>query len=422
MKKFFTAITAAAILLLGGCKNGTEVQSETVTETTAGTAVPTETSAEKATTSLTAVATTDTTTVPTETTAEETTAAKFEYPEPILPPEAVKIDVDSGFNGEKYNFDYRVLDGDNVLVLYTSENDGKVSARAKIFGISDGEEKVDINIPVTEADTFFVRDRAYPYLDDESILCQIYGCYWDEDMYIERTCTAVKNDLSYSTDYTRSGFWDNAYCRLPDGRSITRTDYGNIYEITEDGSREILLNAVYDGPDSKSNVYYRYKFAIDGNCFVYDMLGWEWIWGIGVYDFTTGEARDIPDTYEYTPLGYHDGKIYSYYDPYGGGSDNIIYVTDINTLETKPLFELDGQNMVYDYEMTSDGRFFVNTEYSPKEHTFKVILRSTDTFEIAKEYVYENIFEEPCCTSVTDIGAVIISGDEKDLYILDLDG
>lgn len=423
MKKQIIALTALFIIsaALGGCNgNGEqENQSETssasaqVTETAAATTkAETTTSAEK-----TAAETTEN--AVSETEPEKTAASGLEpkMPEAVLPAEAVKIDVEGSYGGAKYDFNYTVLDGENILIFYEFNVGRDISAKAKIFGVSDGEEKLSVDIPHTEADEFFIRDGSY--FDDENILCKIFSCKIERYScgydYSTLLATTIYTDYSVKPDDDRYG-WRNHIHVLPGGRKISISEYGNIREI---GSGDLLLNAVYEGSESKSNVHYRYKFAIDENRFVYDMLGWEWIWGIGVYDFTTGEARDVPDTYEYTPLGYHDGKIYSYYDPYGGGSDNIIYVTDINTLETTPLFELDEHDMVYDYEMTSDGRFFVNTEYSPKNHTFKVILRSTDTFEIAKEYVYENIFEEPCCTNITDIGAVTVSGDEKYIYILD---
>lgn len=405
----------SVLLLLCGCRNSAEVPAE-IPETVQ--MVTTTTATEAATEKITTTSeTTVTTTAPTETTTDETTAAetKPKLPEPILPPEAVKINVGSLYEDTKYDFSYTVLDEKNILILYEFKNGGDVSSKAKIFGVSDGEEKLTVDIPHTEADEFFIRDNTY--FDDENILCKIFSCKREEHSYYSTLlATTIYKDYRFKlNDDDRYG-WRSHIHELSGGRRITVSEYGNIREI---GSGDLLLNAVYDGPDSKSNVYYRYKFPIDENRFVYDMLGWEWTWGLGVYDFTTGEARDIPDTYEYSPLGYHNGKIYSYYDPYGGGSDNIIYVTDINTLETKPLFQLDENDPVYYYEMTSDGRFLTNTEYSPKEHTFKVMLYSPDTFEILKEYVIENIFEEPCCTNLFDGGAVIVSGDERYIYILD---
>lgn len=422
MKRFFTAITAAAILLLGGCENNADVQSGTVTETSAETAAHTETpavipKAEAITvTEQTISEATETTLSETEPEEAAISRLKPKMPEAVLPAEAVKIDVEGLYGGAKYDFNYTVLDGENILIFYEFTTGGDISAKAKIFGVSDGEEKLSVDIHHTEADEFFIRDGSY--FDDENILCRIFSCKEDGNYYSMLCATTVYTDYDFKSDDDSYYGWRQHIHELPGGRKISISEYGNIREI---GSGYLLLNAVYDGPDSKGNVYYRYKFSVDGNRFVYDMLGWEWIWGIGVYDFTTGEARDVPDTYNYAPMGYHDGKIYSYCSHYDD-TDNIIYVTDINTLETKPLFELDEHDMVYDYEMTSDGRFFLNTEYSPKDHTFTVILRSTDTFEVVKEYVFEYIFEEPCCVSVTGIGAVIISGDEKSLYILGLDG
>ena len=236
MKKIILAMSV--LLLLCGCEKGAEMPSEISESTQSMTAVEEVTAASEmtvTTVSVTTVTTSETTTAPTETIAEETTVTELKLPEPILPPEALKIDVGSLYKDEKYDFSYTILDEENIFILFTFKDGDKVTADGRIFGISDGEEKANIDIPVTEADTFFIRNTAY--FDDENILCEIYGCYWDEDMYIERTCTAVNNDLSYSTDFTRSGFWDNAQCRLPNGRRIKITDYGNIYEITEDGKQ-----------------------------------------------------------------------------------------------------------------------------------------------------------------------------------------
>lgn len=426
MKKRIIAFAALFIIsaAFGGCTENPDSDSGQSTQP-----VQTETSvaSEQASDMSTTAETEETTTVTpkttvTATTAEtepsETAAAGLEpkMPEAIIPAEVVKIDVEGPYGGAKYDVNYTVLDGENILILYEFKVGRDISAKAKIFGVSDGKEKLSVDIPHTEADEFFIRDGSY--FDDENILCRIFSCKEEKYSYgydySTLLATTIYTDYSVKPDDDRYG-WRSHIHELPGGRKISISEYGNIREV---GSGDLLLNAVYEGPDSKSNVCYRYKFAIDENRFVYDMLGWEWIWGIGVYDFTTGEARDVPDTYDHHPMGYHNGKIYSY-NSYYDDSDNIIYVTDINTLEIKPLFELDEHNMVYDYEMTSDGRFFVNTEYSPKNHTFKVILRSTDTFEIAKEYVFENIFEEPCCTNITDIGAVTVSSDEKYIYILD---
>lgn len=422
MKKIWVILLVS--LLLAGCRE----ESESVMQTTETTSEVTETTSETeetttAVTESTATAAAVTVTTAADTTVTTTDVSEPEPPVPVLPSEVVKIDI--ALDLEKYDFDYKVLDEDNVLILYTSENDDTVSARAKIFGISDGKERADIDIPDTEADTFFVRDRSDPYnMDDENILCRIYGCYWDEDMYFERTCTVVNNDLSYSTDFTRSGFWDNAYRRLPGGRRITGTDYGNIYGITEDGSWNILLNAVFEGWYSKSNVMYHYYFSIDEDRFVYNSSGWEWIWGIGVYDFKTGKATDIPDTYDFFPIGFHGGKIYSIRsgECY---TENVIYASDIKTLETKPLFELDENDIPDAYKMTPDGRFIMKGDnaligdlrvYNP----FTVALYDPDTFALLRKYEFENVHIDWFDVDIiSNSKAVLTDRKHKCLYVLD---
>lgn len=410
MRKFI--IAAAVLLLLGGCKNN-EVQpdiSETSqTETT--TSVSETTAAEVTTTSETTVTTVETTTV----TTAETTVTKPDLPEPVLPPEAVKIDVGSLYEDEKYYFSYTILDNENILALYEFNNDGNISAKAGIFSLSDGAEKVTFDIPRTEANTFFIRDNAY--FDDENILCKIYGCKSGEYAY-DYTClseTIVYTDCKYESSEFKYKFYDKHVYKLPGGRSITEMEYGNIIE-TDSG--DLLLNAVFYGYGHKGNIIYSYKFPIDENRFVYSMWGYEWCWGIGVYDFKTGTARDVPDTYNFWPLGVHGGKIYSVCVG-DGYAENVIYATDVNTLETTRLFEIAENDYADSYEMTPDGKFFFRAVEN--KNTSEFILYSADTMEVVRKYEFKNAYLQNWSIYFTKDGKVILTDRVLDyLYILDL--
>lgn len=368
---------------------------------------------EVTTTSETAVTTVETTII----TTEETTSAKPRLPEPILPPEAVKIDVGSIYEDEKYYFSYTILDNENILVLNEFNNGGDVSAKAGIFSLSDGAEKVTFDIPRTEANTFFIRDNAY--FDDENILCKIYGCKSGE--YVnDYTClseTIVYTDCKYESSEFKYKFYDKYVYKLPGGRSITEMEYGNIIE-TDSG--DLLLNAVFYGYGHKGNIIYSYEFPIDENRFVYSMYGYEWCWGIGVYDFKTGTARDVPDTYNFWPLGVHGGKIYSICVG-DGYAENVIYATDVNTLETTRLFEIAENDYADSYGMTPDGEFLFEAVEKGNENTSEFILYSADTMEAVRKYEFKNAYLQNWSIYFTKDGKVILTDRVLDyLYILDL--
>lgn len=439
MKKNFLYAVLLAAALLTGCRSGTEGQSGTVTETFSGTnaesSAETETSSETVTaTLLTTVTTTEKATVPMETTAEETTTTKFEYPEPVLPPEAVKIDM-SIDSKQKYTTQLEILDGENILVIYKFKNADNeiIAADAKIFGVSDGGEKLHIEMPKGKTDGYLVRDAKNYRGDDENVYFVIYGYTYSESydrIDRGRSETVVYTDHTYDSHTYGNGV--SYYPRLIDvgGKHIVReTAHSNFYDCE---SNEIILNSVFEGYDSKNGVSYSYEFAIDGDRFVYSMWGYEWSWGFGIYDFKTGTARDVPGVGDHRPMGYHDGKIYSYYCEHDGFTDNILYVTDVNTLETTPFHEfyrgdrefIDPSmdydyDYVYDYQMTPDGEFLMNTDGSGE--VFKVILYSIDTLEAVREYEFENTYIISWDIRFTEDGKAVFKDDKQAcLYVLDL--
>lgn len=435
--KLFCAVTCliTVLLLLSGCKNAAEVQSGTVTETFSETSL--ETSAQTEISAETVTETSAETVTTTETSAEETTTEKFEYPEPILPPEAVKIDIDID-SDKKYTVQTEILDEENILVIYEfrDKNYGITAAEAKIFGISDGEEKLHIEMPKGKVDGYLTKDALWSRkyrTDDENVYFAIYGYKRDGDSEIDwgKSETVVYNDYTYKTQKYTNGV--SYYPRLIDigGKHIVReTAHSNFYDCE---SNEIILNSIFEGYDSKSGVSYSYEFSIDGDRFVYSMWGYEWSWGFGIYDFTTGTARDVPGVGDHRPMGYHDGKIYSCYCEHDGFTDNILYVTDVNTLETTPFHEFyhgdrefidpftdyDNYDYVYDYKMTPNGKFLMNTDEDGD--VFKVILYSIDTLEAVREYEFKNTYICEWGIRFTEDGKAVLTDDkQKCLYVLDL--
>ena len=318
MKK--AALIILLLLMLGGCKNNSELSTETVSETLSASSATTNTETEDTTTTVTTTATSATTaaeaTVPEETTTEETTAVtEPKPPEPVIPPDVMTIDVGKAYEGEKYYIDCTILDDENILVLYQFHNGigGFVkcyAAAAKIFGISDGEEKAHIDIPLTNADFCTVESAEWYNFyrtknNASDVCCAIYSCENGGNCTTE---TVIYNDFTYeSKEFGDRLSYYGSVIRTAGDHMARISRYDNFYDME---SGEIILNSIYEGDESKGNHNYSYEFPIDENSFVYSVWGYEWTYGFGIYDYTTGEARDVPYSFDSEAIGAHNGKIY----------------------------------------------------------------------------------------------------------------
>ncbi|MDE6710139.1 MAG: hypothetical protein K2J76_06600 [Oscillospiraceae bacterium] len=422
MKK--AALITLLLLMLGGCGNNSELSTETVSETLPTSSVTTNTDTEDTTTTVTTTATSATTaaetTVTEETTTGETTAVtEPKPPEPVIPPEATVIDVGKFYEGEQYYFDYTILDDENILVLYKF-HDGSggfvkfSAAAAKIFGISDGEEKAHIDLPVTNADFVTVENAEWYNFyrtknNTSNVCCAIYSGENDSNRTTE---TVIYNDFTYENgEFGDLLSYYGSVIRTAGDHMAIISRYDNFYD-TESG--EIILNSIYEGDESKSTYRCGYEFPIDENSFVYHMWGYEWSHCFGIYDYLTGTARNVPNTVDTHPIAAHNGKIYSYYgDP--DYTEHVIYATDVKTLETTPLFELDENDDPGDYRMPPNGEFL----YKCYSNSFTVY--DPDNLNIIKKYEFENTYIRNWDVRFTGDGrAVLLDEKQKCLYILEL--
>ena len=426
MKK--AVLIISLLLMLGGCGNNSELSAETVSETLPTSSVTANTEAEDTATTVTTTTTTEMTTaaettVPEETITEETTSVtEPETPEPVIPPEAMAINVGKAYEGENYSFEYAVLDDENILVLYKFKarngDNAKYTAAAKIFGISDGEEKAHIDIPETNADFFTVESAEwYNFYRNTSsdVCCAIYSCLNGGECITE---TVIYNDFTYENEEFGGNLsYYGSVIRTAGDHMAIISRYDNFYD-TESG--EIILNTIYEGDESKSTYRYDYVFPIDENSFVYRMWGYEWSHCFGIYDYLTGEARDVPNTVDADPICVHNGKIYSYYgDP--DYTEYVIYATDVKTLETTPLFELDENLDLWELQITPDSSFLVYHDRNYEEGSLNIYLYDPDTFELVRKYVFENtnLYLNP----IKFIGgrtALIQPHGKNVIYVLDL--
>lgn len=422
MKK--AALIILLLLMLGGCGNYSELSTETVSETLLTSSAVTNTETEDTTATVTTTATSATTTAETTVPEETTAVTEPKPPEPVIPPEAIAINVGKAYEGENYSFKYTVLDDENILVLYKF-HDGSggfvkyYAAAAKIFGISDGKEKAHIDIPVTNADSFTVESAEWYNFyrtknNTSNVCCAIYSCENDSNRITE---TVIYNDFTYENgEFGDLLSYYGSVIRTAGDHMARISSYDNFYD-TESG--EIILNTIYEGDESKSTYRYDYVFPIDENSFVYRMWGYEWADCFGIYDYLTDEARDVPNTVDAHPIGVHNGKIYSYYgDP--DYTEYVIYATDVKTLETTPLFEVDENLDLWELQITPDSSFLVYNDRNYEENSLNIYLYDPDTFELVRKYVFENtnLYLNPI-KFIGDRTALIQPHEKNVIYVLD---
>lgn len=436
MKKFVTMLTLSMLIFtscnkpepLRETSSAESVPAETVSEeaaaeTVSETVASAETKETVSGTETAAVSETGVTTVSEIVTVTETAAVtEPERPEIILPPKTIGIDIGSFYGEERYISTIEVIDKDNICVLYKfPRKEDTVRAEVRIFGVSDGEQKAHIVLPASEYDEYIIR---YGENYDEDVLCVIYNCCghdYSENSCVAKSETKVFKDHSFKTDDRQCTLWLGRGTFSVGSHKVTESPFGNIWGADMNSfDDEPIINGIFDGYDSKRNKIYSFCFAVDENSFVYQIWGYEWTWGFGIYDFTTGTARDVPDTYDFAPLGAYNGKIYSY-ETYDGNSDNTIYATDIKTLETTEFYKPDRNDGFDDHlQIPQNGDYFMTQNYYPEDKALKITLRSLDDGGVISDYTFENFYGYPNCPQLIGNRAVLIITDKK-LYVLDFD-
>lgn len=140
--------------------------------------------------------------------------------------------------------------------------------------------------------------------------------------------------------------------------------------------------------DDESGFYTRsvlHRFPIDENRFVYRILGYESIPGFGIYDFSSGTYKEVPDSQDLLPLGTKGGMIYSVRTEWDGFGTNI-YITDADTLETTFFMDFPyalDMNMIVNYVMPESGDYIAAICESANDlYIYKI---DTETKEISAE-------------------------------------
>lgn len=211
----------------------------------------------------------------------------------------------------------------------------------------------------------------------------------------------VHSDLSY--DITE-GYADADSSLEVCGHNILERDP----DITDADSGSVLAaGKAAAGDDDFSGTRQTYCFPVDGNRFVYRTLGYERLPSFGIYDFSAGQATDIPNTNDLIPLGVHGSRIYSVKTAWDGYGTEL-YITDTETLETEFFMDCPitvEANDYVEYAMPESGDF-IAMKYQPEDGDSPAVLYSIDPD--TKGYVSENIPEDFKYYSLTRSGDVVL--------------
>ncbi len=173
----------------------------------------------------------------------------------------------------------------------------------------------------------------------------------------------------------------------------------------------------------------QYMFAIDDNRFVYRMTGYECVPGFGFFDFETNTDTFVPDSENLIPIGYRDGKIYSYEAVWSGRPQGL-YATDTKTLETVQIteepFEM-GNRYWIEYHMPPDKEYILiyREWYTDDEYTDRhcaIYKANIETGKILEETVLPSELKIQWCVGYIDSNRILFVSDygEGGFIILDL--
>ncbi len=325
------------------------------------------------------IGTVTTTSGATEASTEETTEPSEEAM--VQLPENIKF-IETGYVARYYilenyiccktykNPDAHLPDTTSVLKFYDIET-GKLASSVtmpegtEVFEIYEGKDDVLCNLILEKA----INDKGGRYFEHSSAT-----------IFTDFTCD-IKQDVLTELE---TAVWQGGYPIARRGLDLVETG--------SDG--RVLIEGYEEEGDlyGFKTRYPEYAFAIDRNRFVYEITGYECIPGFGIYDFETNTDTFIPDSENHVPMGYRDGKIYSYGAVWDGFPMGL-YATDTETLETvlvaKESFTM-GNGDYIDYDMPSDRDYIMiyRQWYTDEEYTdrhYAVYKADIETGEILEE-------------------------------------
>lgn len=246
---------------------------------------------------------------------------------------------------------------DNICAVYerTGSDEGRYFlmidlVHSEVIGRGPDENASDCGIR-EEKDLAYVRlNNVYKVNGDGTFEQTDYETLWE----IPDTCG------DHNIVYTDSG--------LTDTRKGELLVENHIADRNDDGSANY---------DSMGNIYYSFAGAVNDDRFIYKGTGYEWTTGFGVYDYITGTAADIPGTNGKYFVGVLGSRLYLAESEYDGDGRSL-YVSDINTRETKLLTDLSdlGENLWVSYTYPDDGAVigaYANDPYTDGKGVYLLI-------------------------------------------------
>lgn len=256
--------------------------------------------------------------------------------------------------------------------------------RLRFYDISEEKLLAEIDVPdgwgPYEMITEVGEDLLCRYIISYSVFNEESG-FFDTDY---KTVT-VKNDFSYDI---ADGYAPQDVSREVCGHNIAE----RAPDIIDADSGEILAEGNEDTSELRSTSI-AYYFPVDKNRFVYRIVGYEKLPGFGIYDFSAGQATDIPNTDDLIPLGVHGGKIYSVKTQWDGYGTEL-YVTDTETFETEFFWDFPDEvqaNDYIEYAMPESGNY-IAMKYLPADESKPAALYAIDPD--TKEFIVKDIPDE----------------------------
>lgn len=292
---------------------------------------------------------TETTAAPAET-SEETTAETEADPEPSLD---VRLTDISGIAAEDEQISDGLFVSGDIAAVKCNDNGG---GSIKFFDINDLSVKAEIAAPEGwELDNDFLK----PCIEGSGdVLCKIKLKRFDEE-----TLADVQAALIVHKDFTTEiaeGEPREIYSFTAGGHNIS----DQFYDIYDADSGTVLVEGFQDtatelGLDS---IWYDYKFQIDSDRFVYRTCGNERTPGFGYYDYNAGAATEFPESKNFFPVGYHDGKVYAEQGTWDSMCQGELYTFDLETLESEHFMSSPVElelNDYTEYYMPPNGEYII---------------------------------------------------------------
>lgn len=293
----------------------------------------------------------------TETTAEiseattETTTETEAVPEPAL--DVQQIDI-SGIleKGESFSNASGIFSVGDIAAV--SCYDGNREA-IRFFDINDLSVKANVTAP----DGWELDGGYYHCIEGGGdVLCKVPLSYYDSEKQKDNFAAIIVHK-DFTTEFTEGEARE--IFSFPAG-SHNISDYP--YDISDADSGAVLVEGFQDtstemGFDSK---WFYYNFAIDDDRFVYRVSAYESMPGFGYYDYNSGTAVEFPESKNFLPVGYHDGKIYAEQTAWASMCFGEMYTFDLETLESEHFITFPeelGKNSYTEYYMPPNGEYII---------------------------------------------------------------